>query len=181
MNNISDKEAFSKIGLFTANDVRRMLDVEFISELTIALLNGLQNKKDKLEVYYQIYEEEFTEEENVREIYDIVLGELLKILPNISDTRWGKKTDFYSLFLVLANHRESLPLSKDKRVLMKEKLIQFNDQIKQRLTTSNDEPAKPFPKNVEDYVKGMRATTDLSSRKNRNMALENELESIWEE
>ena len=105
----------------------------------------------------------------------------MKILPNISDTRWGKKTDFYSLFLVLANHRESLPLSKDKRVLMKEKLIQFNDQIKQRLTTSNDEPAKPFPKNVEDYVKGMRATTDLSSRKNRNMALENELESIWEE
>lgn len=181
MNNISDKEAFSKIGLFTANDVRRMLDVEFISELTIALLNGLQNKKDKLEVYYQIYEEEFTEEENVREIYDIVLGELLKILPNISDTRWGKKTDFYSLFLVLANHRNSLPLSRDKRVMMKERLIQFNDQIKKRLTTSNDDPTVSFPKNVEDYVKGMRATTDLSSRKNRNIALENELESIWEE
>lgn len=58
---------------------------------------------------------------------------------------------------------------------------QFNDQMKQRLTTSNNEPTKQFPKNVEDYVKGMRATTDLSSRKNRNMALENELESIWEE
>lgn len=45
MNQISDKEAFSKIGLFTPNDIRRMLDVEFVSELTIALLNGIQNKK----------------------------------------------------------------------------------------------------------------------------------------
>ena len=35
MNTISDKEVFSKIGLFTPNDVRRMLDVEYISELTI--------------------------------------------------------------------------------------------------------------------------------------------------
>ena len=112
MNSISDKEAFSKIGLFTPNDIRRMLDVEYISELTIALLNGLQNKKDKLEIYYQLYEEDFSEEEHVRDIYDVVLGELLKILPNISNTRWSKKTDFYSLFLVFSNHIKSLPLSK---------------------------------------------------------------------
>ena len=105
----------------------------------------------------------------------------MKILPNISETRWGKKTDFYSLFIVLANHRKSLPLSKDRRILMKEKLIQFSDQIKQRLTTSNDDPTMSFSKNVEDYVKGMRATTDLSSRKNRIMALENELDYMWEE
>ncbi len=59
------KEVFSKIGLFTPNDVRRMLDVEYISELTIALLNGIQNKKDKLENYYQLYEEDFSQEEDV--------------------------------------------------------------------------------------------------------------------
>lgn len=35
MNSISDKEAFPKIGLFTPNDVRRMLDVEYISELQL--------------------------------------------------------------------------------------------------------------------------------------------------
>ena len=32
----------------------------------------------------------------------------------------------------------------------------------------------------EEYVKGMGATTDLSSRKFRNNALEKELMNLWE-
>ena len=179
MNTISDKEAFSKISLFTPNDVRRMLDVEFISELTIALLNGLQNKKDKLENYYQLYEEEFSDEEYIRDIYDNVLGELLKVLPDISNTRWCKKTDFYSLFLVFANHRTHLPLSKDGRIKARELLTEFGVAIKKRLTTTKEDDVE-FSENVEEYVKGMRATTDLSSRKYRNNAIEKELMNIWE-
>ena len=179
MNYISDKEAFSKIRLFTPNDVRRMLDVEYISELTIALLNGLQNKKDKLEIYYQLYEEDFSEEEYVRSIYDVVLGELLKILPNISDTRWSKKTDFYSLFLVFANHIKNLPLSKDNRLEARGILIDFGNSIKSKMTTTKEDDIK-FSENVENYAKGMRATTDLSSRKFRNDALEKELGHIWD-
>ena len=179
MNTISDKEAFSKIGLFTPNDVRRMLDVEYISELTIALLNGLQNKKDKLESYYQLYEEDFSDEDFVKEIYDVVLGELLKILPDISRCRWSKKTDFYSLFLVLANHKNSLPLSKDNRIKVRDALISFGDSIKRKMTTTKEDDIQ-FSENVEIYAKGMRATTDLSSRKYRNQALENELELLWD-
>lgn len=179
MNTISDKDAFSKIGLFTPNDVRRMLDVEYISELTIALLNGIQNKKDKLEYYYQLYEEDFSDEEYVKNIYDVVLGELIRILPNISSTRWSKKTDFYSLFLVFANHISILPLSKDNRGKAREVLTSFGDSIKRRMSTDKDGNGD-FSKNIEDYAKGMRATTDLSSRKYRNFALEEELKCIWE-
>lgn len=178
MNSISDKEAFSKIGLFTPNDVRRMLDVEYVSELTIALLNGLQNKKDKLESYYQLYEEEFIDSESVRETYDIVLGELLKIFPSISNTRWSKKTDFYSLFLVFANHRSCLPLSKDNRAKACNILMDFGEAIKKKMTTTKEDDIE-FTENVENYAKGMRATTDLSSRKYRNLALEEELKDIW--
>lgn len=179
MNAISDKEVFSKIGLFTPNDVRRMLDVEYISELTIALLNGLQNKKDKLENYYQLYEEDFSDENYIRELYDMVLSELIKILPNISETRWSKKTDFYSLFLVFANHIKSLPLSKDSRVKARDILIDFGNSIKRKMTTTKEDDVQ-FTENVENYAKGMRATTDLSSRKYRNLALENELEYVWD-
>lgn len=178
MNSISDKEAFSKIGLFTPNDVRRMLDVEYISELTIALLNGFQNKKDKLEFYYQFYEEDFQDGEFVRETYDMVLGELLKIFPCISNTRWSKKTDFYSLFLVLANHRSCLPLSKDNRIKACNTLIEFGEAIKKKMTTTKEDDVE-FSVNVENYAKGMRATTDLSSRRYRNIALEDELKDIW--
>lgn len=179
MNSISDRESFTKIGIFTPNDVRRMLDVEYISELTIALLNGPQNKKDKLENYYQLYEEDFSDEDKVRETYDVVLGEILKIMPTISDSRWSKKTDFYSLFLVFANHLKNLPLSKDNRTKARDILNAFGDSIKHKLATTKEDDVK-FTENVETYVKGMRATTDLSSRRHRNLALEQELTSIWD-
>ena len=178
MNELSNKEAFSQIRIFTANDVRRMLDVEYISELTIALLNGLQNKKSKLENYYQLYEEDFNETEYVKEVYNAVLGELLKILPNIDDTRWSKKTDFYSLFLVMARHYQDLPLSKEGRENARKILIEFGNQINKRTSTTTQEKIE-YSDVVEEYVKGMRATTDLSSRKNRDTAIDKILKPIW--
>ena len=177
MNAISDKDAFGKIGLFTANDIRRMLDVEYISELTIALLNGIQNKKDKLESYYQLYEENAPDICVIKEKYDIILGEILKILPDIHKTRWCKKTDFYSLFLVLGNHIDALPLSKDSRNTANNLLINFGENISRRMKVSTEE--KEFPEDVENYAKGMRATSDYSSRVYRNTALENVLVDIW--
>lgn len=181
MNTISDKEVFSKIGIFTPNDVRRMLDVEFVSELTIALLNGLQNKKDKLENYYQLYEENFDDVSVVKETYDTVLGEIVKILPSISQTRWSKKTDFYSLFLVMAKHKEIFPLTKEKRNEANIILMRLNDNIKKRLAVSSETATNnTYEDYIETYAKGMRATTDLSSRKNRQEALEKALTTIWE-
>lgn len=179
MNQLSDKEIFSKIGLFTPNDVRRMLDVEYISELAIAALNGLQNKKDKLETYYQIYEETFDEEEQLKESFDSILGEIYKILPEIGQTRWSKKTDFYSLFLVFYNHLDSFPLTKDCRNKANSKLIAFGNELKRFLSVSKEENER-FSTDIETYGKGMRASTDLSSRKYRNTALENILKEVWD-
>lgn len=179
MNLISDKEIFGRMCLFTANDVRRMLDVEYISELTIAMLNGNQNKKDKLDLYYQLYEEDFQEGEKVQEYYDIILGELMRILPDIAQTRWKKKTDFYSLFLVFANHKNELPLSKESRNDARERILEFGDKITKRQGVNNEEEIEDKNDPVEEYAKGMRATTDASSRKYRQNALERILENIW--
>jgi uncharacterized protein with ParB-like and HNH nuclease domain len=43
MEELSDLEFWSSINIFSANDRRRMLDTEFVSELAVAYLNGLQN------------------------------------------------------------------------------------------------------------------------------------------
>lgn len=64
MEEISDFEFWSDAGLFSANDRRRMIDIEFISEIAVAVLNGLQNKKKRLEEFYQQYETSFEEGEN---------------------------------------------------------------------------------------------------------------------
>lgn len=179
MNSISDKEIFAKIGLFTPNDIRRMLDVEYISELTITILNGFQNKKDKLENFYQVYEDNFDETDDIKNCYDTVLSEIVKIIPNINQTRWCKKTDFFSLFMLFANNKEQLPLSKDQRMQANAILCKFGTDVTMHQKTTKPE-GLTFSPDVENYAKGLRASTDLSSRRNRNTALVNLTKSIFE-
>lgn len=174
MNRISDKEYWKDIGLFSAEKVRRMLDVEYISELTIALLNGHQNKKDKLDYYYVLYESEYSDGENVEAIFDKVCNELVQVLPDIKKTRWSKMIDFYTLFLVMSDAESKLPLAQDKRDTLREKLVDFGECINAYQKKSDEEKTE-FSENVIQYASGIRNSSDLNARKNRYAALKNEL------
>jgi Protein of unknown function DUF262 len=99
---------------------------EFISELAVGLLHGVQNKKQSLDKWYRAYEKEFEQLEYVETVFTKVLGELSQIVPNINRTRWHKKSEFYTLFLVFASHEASLPLARDSRRLAAEKLTTFD-------------------------------------------------------
>jgi hypothetical protein len=174
MNDISDWDEWAQFSLFSANDIRRMLDVEFISELTIAELNGHQNKKAKLDHYYQIYEEAFEHSSIVKRLFRDVLGELENVLPEVSRTRWSNKTNFYTLFLVFAKNRSSLPLSSNVRKKVTSVLLKFGEGIDQ-FVRSDDVDKPKLPKHIRDYGTGIRASTDLGSRKRRFSSLETQL------
>ncbi|WP_396637869.1 DUF262 domain-containing protein [Maribacter sp. R77961] len=181
MNKLSDKDVWQELDVFTANDIRRMLDVEYISELSIAVLHGHQNKKQRLEDFYQIYEEEFDEKKELTETFDTVLKEINTIISEVKKSRWRKKSDFYTLFTVFAEHKDSLPLSSDKRSECKEVLQKFGSEIDYFVKTNKDELIEvELSDNVSTYGKGIRATTDLSSRKARFEGLSKELNSIFE-
>lgn len=179
MNEISNWEEWSEINLFSPNDIRRMLDAEYISELSIAILNGHQNKKAKLDHYYEIYEEEFEESKHLKAVFKQVLGELLQILPELPKTRWSKKTDFYTLFLVFAKYHSQLPLSADARKLVNRTLIEFGNNI-DMYVKADEATKKDLPKLVKDYGAGIRASTDLGSRRRRFEALETSLQNVFE-
>lgn len=180
MNNLSDDSRWGAISLFTPNDIRRMLDVEYISELSVALLHGVQNKKSTLDKYYQLYEEEFEDQELLVDTFDLVLGEITRIMPDIRKTRWSKKSDFYTLFLSFAAHIGSLPLSSNKRKLAASILDSFGNQIDQIGKEQVSTVKKKFSKNVQEYSRGViRAASDLNSRKLRAAALDSTLANVW--
>jgi hypothetical protein len=195
MNDLANHPLWTKIDVFTQNDIRRMLDVEYVSELTIAYLHGLQNKKQSLDKYYQMYEETFEQEEEVRFVFDTVLTELIDILPNIDETRWSKKTDFYTLFLIFAKNKSKLPLDSEKKVIAREILTLFGKQIDESIKvvvpdsdedSDRDETTDYYltdfqttSENVKIYVSGIRASSDLGSRRRREESLEKELSVVF--
>lgn len=169
MRKISDKEYWKDLPIFTPEKVRRMLDVEYISELTIAYLNGPQNKKEKLDYYYEMYEREYHDADMVEAVFDKVCYELTQLLPDIKKTRWRGLVDFYTLFLVFAENADMLPLSQDGRNETRDKLITFSDRVTkyQKQDAANDEDNP----HVIEYSKGIRNSSDLNSRKKRHAAL----------
>lgn len=171
MEEISDLEFWNDSGVFSANDRRRMIDVEFISELTVAYLNGIQNKKKKLEEYYQQYEESFDEAKPVRTTFIKVLGEIEQILPDFPKTRWRKKSDFYSLFLALAGRVALLPLSEERRDLAAKILTTFGEEVDAVIKETVPE-GQETSDSVTAYVKNVeRAASDLATRKERDRVI----------
>lgn len=177
MNSISDKDIWSEFDIFSPNAIRRMLDVEYISELAIAVLHGHQNKKQNLDKFYRIYEEEFEQKKFVSNTFDSVLKEIIKILPEFKTTRWKKRTDFYTLFLVLAQYVNFIPFSSDVREKLNKSLISFGQEVDYSVKVEKgaDAPKKDISKEVKIYLKGIRSSTDLNSRKFRFEGLENAL------
>jgi len=180
MNEISDDDIWRILGVFTVNDVKRMLDVEFISELTIAAIHGVQNKKLTLDKYYELYEDEFPERSDTKFTFDIVTREISSILPNINKSRWSKKTDFYTLFVLFAHKKPLLPLSGLKRILAYEMLTEFAEQIDIYVSTGQDTPDGGLNQNVREYALNLRASSDLGARRKREDALEIYLAPVFE-
>ncbi len=179
MEEISDYEFWNDSRIFSANDRRRMFDIEFISELSVAYLNGIQNKKKKLEEYYQQYEETFDEAAELQTMFVTVLGELAQVIQGLSKTRWRKKSDFYSLFLAFGRNVEQLPLDAQKRGLAKNSLLSFAEEVDAVIKDTLQEGAV-VPEGVKDYVKNVeRAASDLAARTARDRILNELLADVF--
>ena len=175
MEKISDLEYWTTAGVFTSNDIRRMLDVEFVSEIAIARIHGLQNKKAALDKWYAVYERSYPDKERIETEFQTILGELGQVMPDIAKTRWRKKSDFYSLFLVFANHINDLPLAKSGRAKAAKKLRDFGEAVDRFISTEKGGGAL-----VHNYAKAVeRAASDLSNRTARGQALEGILAGCW--
>jgi hypothetical protein len=167
MEEVSDYEFWNNSGIFSANDRRRMNDVEFISELAVGHLNGLQNKKKNLEEYYQQYETSFEDYELMKGVFQSVLGEINQMLPDLSKTRWRKRSDFYTLFLCFSARSQFLPFSNNQRFAVSSSLIDFGKNVDKAVRVDSMD-GNSFESNIIEYARNVeRSASDLAARKAR--------------
>jgi hypothetical protein len=83
--------------VFSAKMVQRMKAVEFAAELTILLIEGPQDKKSSIDLYYESYKRRFPDAGRIRSRLLEYSNWIIKALPDLSRTRFRKPVDFYSL------------------------------------------------------------------------------------
>lgn len=101
---------FQTNGILSGKQILRMADAELVSELLVAMLAGLQDKKKSLEKFYKDYDEKFDKADECEDRFRVIIEDIKKILgSDLERTRFRRKTMFYSVFCVFYDFRFGLP------------------------------------------------------------------------
>ena len=80
-----------------------MLEVQFVSDLTLNLINGLSDySAPAIDKIYKEYDEDFPQRDDIAKRMDTVFSKVASLEPGtIQDTIFSRQPLFFSLFLVL--------------------------------------------------------------------------------
>lgn len=177
---LADDEYWVQNRITSPAMIRRMKDVEFMSELLIGVLNGPQKGSpgavDEYYDQYGSYEDEFPDQKRAEQIFKKTLALIQKILPEVIETRWQNRTDFYTLFVCLAGLLQDGHLPAAKQDELREAVLSFGRKI--------DKARRSELKNVPDAVKiyldaAERGANDKKRRADRHAALLTVIESLF--
>ncbi len=165
MTDLAELDFWSEHRIFSATQIRRMLDIESVSELFVAMMDGVQNKKKSLGKYYGLYETDFPEQRKWRLHFGRVLDTIDSAFPEFDKTRLRKKSDFYSFFVAVSQMLEGHYLPESEYEEVGTKLESFAEQVDEAADSTS---MKAYDKNVVKYYKAVeKAASDKDRRADR--------------
>ena len=161
---MADNTLFQEIGLFTARDIRRMLDVEFASELLLLTVEGITNKKDLLDETYANLEEDFPREAEYESNFESAIALLRTLITEENKTPIKTKSNFFSIYgACLRYHRQTKRTSFRQPEVIAKELTDLLVSVR-----ANELDGKP---NI--YSQYFEAVTRAASDKGRRAIREN--------
>ena len=156
-----ENEFFDNARVFSAAMTRRMNDVEYVEELLIVLLEGIQDKKKTIDFFCEQYEK-ISSYEEVSENFKEIILDIETIFTKdedffISKTRFKQRTDLYSVFSVICS------LKKQKKELK----IDGIEELQKDLLLL-DKEIKPLAEDSEYSTYAIKCTSDANSYNSRS-------------
>jgi hypothetical protein len=175
---LADNEYWLKAGLMSRALIRRLGDVDFVSQLLIGVIHGPEGgSASVVDEYYRQYEDYDLEEgipdqRRARRLFDQSLKFIQSMFPNLqenADLRWSNRADFYSLFIALADIIREHDVPKEQNIRpLREALENFSKDVNRRLA---NEDAR-VTQDVIDYVRQVeKGVNDKARRADRHRIL----------
>ena len=179
--NLADDPFWVSRRLVTPALVRRMRDVQFVSDLLIGLMYGPQaGDANTIDRYYDRLEGfeadgELPDESNLKQRFKQTIESIEQVLPR-ERTRWHNRTDFYTLFVAVAAMDSSLQLPPGSNELLLQRLVDFAEQVNTRL----GDPRAQADSDVVDYVRAVeKGASEKSRRRMRHTIVISLLEEFY--
>jgi hypothetical protein len=149
--------------VFSAGQSARMRAIEFSAELVILLVEGPQDKKAAIDLYYGRYEKSVPFRSKVETTLDHYFTWITQTVPNFQTTRWRKPTDLYALIGAIKRIVRRRTLKSLDPAAVAKALNALEHQIGQQ-----NPPKRP----AQYKVAASRQTDNLAPRQTRIAILE---------
>lgn len=169
----ADNDYWAVNRIVTPAAIRRMSDIEMMSDLLIGLLHGPQGGSagiiNSYYEHYEQFEDQFPEQDRVRKEFDTTLALIQRLFPEIGMVpRWGNRADFYSLFVALASFSRTTRIKRSQERAIRDALIAFAESVSARLekpSTKTSAEARKYARAIE------KGSNDKARRTDRHEAL----------
>lgn len=111
--------------IVTPNDIKRMKDSEFVSELLVGIMCGAQEGTKELDKYYQMYDADFAEKDKWEKHFRKTLQTIEDMAGDLRGTNLNSKSDFYALFLATSQLLENHIILTTEHAKLKNDLVTF--------------------------------------------------------
>jgi uncharacterized protein with ParB-like and HNH nuclease domain len=117
--------------IFSALQIARMSEMQFVSELAINMIEGLQDyNPKKIDEFYKRNDEKFGKETEITRRFDATFGLLVSLNDTtLKDTIFSRPPIFFSLFLILDSIKNKITVS-DLRNAMGDMDARFESEKK---------------------------------------------------
>ncbi len=179
-NRLAEDPYWAENGVVSPAFIRRMGDIEFVSELLIGCMHGPQAGDGRtIDNYYAEYEEletEFPGQADAQRLFGRAKDTIEGVLPDLRKTRWKNRTDYYSLFVCIGQLLRNARLATGAEPNMRDSLSRFEDEVRR---LQEDEHAE-VSEDVKAYLEAaQRGSSDKSRRAARHRALLNLLSPFF--
>ena len=97
---LSDDPFWKNMGQLTLSRIRRMLDIEYVSEIFLVVMHGIKDGREHLDDYYAAYDDEIPSLEENRRKYEVCKSAIANL--DIFRPRYRNLADLYSIWSTMA-------------------------------------------------------------------------------
>jgi hypothetical protein len=152
--------------MFTELRIARMLEVELASELLIAGLSGMQDKKKSIDEFYQEYDDYYQCEERDKRRFSETISTIAAAMNgDLRGSAFRRPPLFYTLYCVVFHRMFGLPqiqrttprkrLSANERECLRDAVAYFSDLI-----DASKDPTRSVPQKYAQFISACQQQTD---------------------
>jgi hypothetical protein len=164
--------------IFNERSISRMLEVQLTSELLIAQIAGMQDKKDSIDQFYRDFDDDFPKSDRHESNFRHVIDQISETFGNdLVNTLFRRPVFFYTLYCAIYHRIFGLPnasistpkkkLSTADRDRLKDNVCRLSDIIEAarkamklaRTATGGTTPA-PYAKKYQRFIESCTSATD---------------------